>query len=471
MVEERFTLQRAQDYISKSIGNVNDQFKPEKHLTAPVGWINDPNGFVYFRGEYHLFYQYYPYDSSWGPMHWGHVKSTDLLHWEQLPVALAPDMAYDKDGCFSGSAIVKDDRLWLMYTGHIVEEDGSIRQVQNMAVSEDGISFTKLTSNPVMTGDSIPEISSADFRDPKLFEKDGHFYAVVATKHVDQVGCIVLLGSTDLENWSFESIFLKGTTDQGIMWECPDYFNLKGQDCLIMSPMKFPQSGQDFQNLNSNIICFGHVDWSTKTFVLEKIDEIDHGHDFYAAQSLEDNQGRRIMIAWMQAWGRKIPTQDLNHNWAGMMTLARELTIVDGQLVQTPFLPGKGRNTVELSQGDLWEEELKSPSRLDLISEEHASWTLTIGGPYDYIRLSLENNQLTLDRSGLENQLGGEETSPLLKRSVQLPNGVNELTLFIDKSAFEVFANKGKISMTSTFYAKVNTAKLTVQTGISRLQY
>ncbi len=140
----------------------------------------------------------------------GTCKSKDLVNWEHLPVALAPDQEYDRNGCFSGSAIVKDDQLWLMYTGHIEEEDG-VRQVQNMAYSEDGIHFTKIKQNPVATGEMLPEeVSFRDFRDPKVFEKDGRYYSVVASQHKDQVGCIVLLGSDDLVDWHFESIFLKG---------------------------------------------------------------------------------------------------------------------------------------------------------------------------------------------------------------------------------------------------------------------
>ena len=179
MGDKKYTVERANRFIEENKHLVNTQYKPEEHFSAEIGWINDPNGFVYFRGEYHLFYQFYPYDSVWGPMHWGHAKSKDLITWEHLPVALAPDQDYDRNGCFSGSAIVKDDRLWLMYTGHIEEETG-VRQVQNMAFSDDGIHFEKIEQNPVATGADLPdELIAADFRDPKLFEKDGRYYSVV----------------------------------------------------------------------------------------------------------------------------------------------------------------------------------------------------------------------------------------------------------------------------------------------------
>ena len=340
MGDKKYTVERANRYIEENKHLVNTQYKPEDHFSAEIGWINDPNGFVYFRGEYHLFYQFYPYDSAWGPMHWGHAKSKDLVTWEHLPVALAPDQDYDRNGCFSGSAIVKDDRLWLMYTGHIEEETG-VRQVQNIAFSDDGIHFEKISQNPVATGADLPdELIAADFRDPKLFEKDGRYYSVVAAKHKDNVGCVVLLGSDNLVEWQFESIFLKGVEHQGFMWECPDYFELDGKDCIVMSPMRYQREGDSYHNINSSVLVTGQVDWEAKQFIPETVEEIDHGQDFYAPQTLLDDQNRRIMIAWMQMWGRTLPTHDQDHKWAGVMTLPRVLRLKDGKLFQTPIKQG-----------------------------------------------------------------------------------------------------------------------------------
>ena len=133
-------IEQANRYIKENRHRVNHCYRGKLHLLPPIGWMNDPNGFVYYKGEYHLFYQFYPYDSVWGPMHWGHAKSKDLIHWEELPVALAPSEAYDRNGCFSGSAIVIDDKLVLIYTGHV--EEGNVRtETKCMAVSHDVIHF------------------------------------------------------------------------------------------------------------------------------------------------------------------------------------------------------------------------------------------------------------------------------------------------------------------------------------------
>lgn len=443
---EIYTVERANQFIQKYKDEVNQKFKPKHHFSAEIGWINDPNGFVYFQGEYHLFYQFYPYDSVWGPMHWGHAKTKDFVNWEHLPVALAPDMPYDKDGCFSGSAIVKDDVLWLMYTGNVEQEDGTIRQIQNMAYSKDGIHFEKIAENPVATGDILPdELVKSDFRDPKIFEKEGRYYAVVAAKHQEDIGTIVLLGSDNLIDWEFESIFLKGTPEQGIMWECPDYFNIDGNDILMMSPMRVKQKHYDFKNINSSVIMTGKVDWNTKTFTLHDMKELDHGHDFYAPQSLEDDEGRRIVIAWLHTWGRQLPSHDLKHKWAGSMTLPRQLTYKDGQLLQT-ILP----------------ESFQSLSKIDVDDNPITSGVLEIditgnllmrlGTTDDYIDFGFdeEENLVYIDRKGLKRLPKGDETWEINERKVQIQ--AKKLLILFDSNSIEIIVNNGEESLSSAFY-------------------
>ncbi|SEJ46602.1 Glycosyl hydrolases family 32 N-terminal domain-containing protein, partial [Azotobacter beijerinckii] len=131
-------LDEAQRALETTLPERGDDYRLGYHLSPPAGWMNDPNGLVYFRGEYHVFYQHHPYSPQWGPMHWGHARSADLVHWEHLPIALAPGDAYDRDGCFSGSAVVEGDTLYLIYTGHRwLGEPGNdeqgIRQVQCLA--------------------------------------------------------------------------------------------------------------------------------------------------------------------------------------------------------------------------------------------------------------------------------------------------------------------------------------------------
>lgn len=446
MIEKTFTVERANHFIDKNQSMVIDTYKPDVHFTAPVGWINDPNGFVYFRGEYHLFYQYYPYDSVWGPMHWGHAKTKNFIDWENLPVALAPDMPYDKDGCFSGSAFVKDDTLWIMYTGNIIDEVNGNKQVQNIAFSKDGVNFEKIATNPVATGDILPDtIVKSDFRDPKLFEKDGRFYAVVAAQHKDNVGCIVLLGSENLIEWSFESILLKGNHSQGVMWECPDYFEMNGNSYLILSPMKYPKDGLHFSNLNSSIIMKGTVDWAQKQFHVTSVQELDQGHDFYAPQTLIDDKGRRVMIAWMHTWGRRVVTHDFKHHWSGQMTMPRILCDEKG-IVKQKLSEEIMENLPTLSLNNV----VKNAGVLSL--EGDKSYHFILGNDNDYISFGYDDLKelVYIDRSQQAIIITGEEDWDTNIKAAEIK--ASKLDIIIDKNTIEIFVNDGEATLSSTYF-------------------
>ncbi|MCI8658541.1 MAG: glycoside hydrolase family 32 protein, partial [Oscillospiraceae bacterium] len=145
-------LQKARAFEAQYGPHIPSRERPAFHLTPTIGWMNDPNGFSLYKGEYHLFYQYHPYSNEWGPMHWGHVKSRDLIRWERLPAALAPDCGYDAAGCFSGGAVeMPDGRQMLMYTGvqRGRDADGFIRDIQTQCIAiGDGVDYNKCELNP-----------------------------------------------------------------------------------------------------------------------------------------------------------------------------------------------------------------------------------------------------------------------------------------------------------------------------------
>lgn len=461
-------LEQANQYIKENKGRIDPVYRQDYHLMAPIGWINDPNGFVYYKGEYHLFYQYYPYDSIWGPMHWGHAKSKDLLHWEDLPVALAPSEEYDIDGCFSGSAIEKDGKLYLMYTGHY-EREGIKREVQCMAVSEDGIHFEKFLENPVISEQHIEGVAAIDdFRDPKIVEHNGLYYSVVASKTAEQRGQILLFQSDDLVHWQFTSILLKGEKEQGIMWECPDLFHLDGKDVLLISPIEMEKKENSYENINSTVAFIGEVDWSTGRFTVDNHHEIDFGLDFYAPQTCFDEQGKRIMVAWMQMWGRNMPTNELGHLWAGTMTLPRELHVVDQQVIQQPI------NTIYKLITDkkrIKKEKLENSS-IELDNIEAKQFYIELSGTLTQtenlaIKVLRTNESaveliyepatgyLSISRDSFGFKITGIETEQLTKRTTRVPLIDNSLLLevFRDTSSIEVFAN-GVATMSMNFYEK-----------------
>lgn len=202
------------------------------HFEPHKGWMNDPNGLIYYQGRYHAFFQHNPHEPVWGPMHWGHAVSQDLLHWEELPIALFPDQPYEDDkGCFSGSAVERDGVLYLFYTA----VSKQLGQTQCVAVSRDGKAFEKYKGNPVIA--APPAEGSYDFRDPKVVELDGKTYMVCGSGR-DGVGKILLYEQgKDLFTWQYAGVLFE-SREYGKVLECPDLFKLGDTYVLMFSQMK-----------------------------------------------------------------------------------------------------------------------------------------------------------------------------------------------------------------------------------------
>ena len=218
-------LREARIYEDVAEKMIAKEERPVFHLSARTGWMNDPNGFSFYDGKYHMFYQYHPYDSHWGPMHWGHAVSEDLLHWEYLPAALAPDEIYDRNGCFSGSAVaLPDGRQLLMYTGVQQQRlaNGGIRDIQTQCLAVgNGMDYEKYENNPVLDENDLPEgCSASDFRDPKVWRKeDGTYCCVVGNRPADGSGQILLFTSVDGFSWNFKKVLIANNNRFGKMWD------------------------------------------------------------------------------------------------------------------------------------------------------------------------------------------------------------------------------------------------------------
>ncbi len=335
-------LRDARKYEETVERGIDGKLRPGFHLSARVGWMNDPNGFSYYKGEYHLFYQYHPYSCQWGPMHWGHAVSEDLLHWRYLPAALAPETGYDRDGCFSGSAsVMADGSHMLMYTGVSKETqpDGSTCDVQRQCIAVgDGVDYEKYAGNPVLDSKELPEGGSRfDFRDPKIWQRqDGSYRCVAGNCTKDKDGQILLYSSADGMNWKFEKILASNCGRFGKMWECPDFFALDGKQVLLVSPQDMLPQGFEYHNGNGTVCMIGSYDEKTEEFTEESDQAVDYGIDFYAPQTVLAPDGRRIMIGWMQNWDTCNLHAPEELPWFGQMSLPRELSVKDGRLIQKP---------------------------------------------------------------------------------------------------------------------------------------
>lgn len=432
------------------------------HVAPPANWMNDPNGFCFYKGEAHLFYQHYPYTPEWGPMHWGHVKSQDLVFWEHLPVALAPGEEYDVDGCFSGSAIEKDGKLYLMYTGHVLtgpDSDEDLKQTQALAVSEDGIKFKKITQNPVISHTPDGDIHPAHFRDPKVWKHEEMYYVVIGSKTKANTGQVLLYRSPDLMNWEFVNVMAKATGNFGFMWECPDLFNLNGKDVLVMSPQGMKPEGDLYHNIHQAGYVIGNLDYDTGLLSYGAFQLLDFGFDFYAPQTMVDDKGRRILIAWMSMWEDQMPTKEFG--WAGAMTLPRVVEMQGDRLITKPVPELKELRENEVSynrkivdkelslegvSGDCVELEMlidmKKATQFSLkmrMNELEKEETV--------LRYDVNNSRLTLDR----NQSGQGEGG-IRNVNLDLKENKIHLNIFIDKSSVEVFVNGGEQVITSRIF-------------------
>lgn len=472
----KFTTKKANEYTENHKNKVDKKFYPKFNFAAPVGWINDPNGVVVYNDELHLFYQHYPYGSVHGPMHWGHAKTKDGLNWEDLEVALAPDEPYDKDGVFSGSAIEKDGRLYLMYTGHIELDNGEIRQVQNIAFSDDGIHFEKYDNNPVISGDDVPEGSSiADFRDPKVFEKDGRYYAVIGSKTDDEKGQVLLYVSDDLLTWEFQSVILPYNKFLGDMVECPDLILFEEQDAFLLSAMNYTdkETGEYFPHISWLIE--GKVYWDSHVFDVNSVRKIDGGFDYYAPQTAlsATNPNEYTAIAWQQGWNRTLPTHDRDHNWAGQMTVPRVLKEEKGQITQYPS-PKLMNNisTVSEAQNIDLEKSYQSEFTADYIQFTMDS--------IDQLKLTLKNNAESIvvgfDRENQVIEFSRKETIEItdsdgklfddISYSISLEDTPWNVKIFIDRSSIQIFVNN-YYTLTSTFYTENLLDKLVLESSTS----
>lgn len=289
---------------------MKQDFRPELHFTPQKGWINDPNGLLYENGRYHLFAQHHPDSNQWGPMHWLHATGTDLLHWEEQGIALAPD---ELGTMFSGSAaMLQDGRMVLMYTA-----DGEMEQ-QCVAFSTDGISFEKSALNPV-----IPTTGIRDFRDPKIFWNEKYSCWSVAIAMMEQ---ILFYRTEDFLHFTLTGSFALANEDFGFGFECPDLFALTApngeQYWVLTASMMFhqPEYGCRMQYL------IGSFDGDTfeQTQKSGKPLRMDVGYDCYAGVSF-GGAADCLWMGWMTASSCPLPSK----TFCGAMTLARHWTLVD----------------------------------------------------------------------------------------------------------------------------------------------
>ena len=428
-----------------------DFWRQKYHIQGIVGLINDPNGFSQFKGKYHMFYQWNPLGTDHKNKTWAHSVSDDLLHWKRLKTALRPNTRYSKDGVYSGSAIVDDEKLYLFYTGNVKDSDGNRESYQCLAVSSDGENFERWEPSIV----NQPDGYTRHIRDPKIWKKDGKFYAVIGIQSEDLEGKAVLYSSENIKDWKFEGEIAGANhgkiKDFGFMWECPDYFQLKDEktgeikDLLVFSPQGLEPEGDLYNNKYQTGYLFGKLDYEKHEFeILSDFVEIDRGNDFYAPQSMEDDKGRRLVVGWMGVpEDEDFPT--VKNEWLHCLTLPRELKVIYGKLYQVPIkemesirgekieFSEKVTGEVKVGTGVTYELKAKftdfnSDFGLKLRTGKNSETVLK----FDY-----NDKKFVLDRTK------GEQPDKRLRKVYLGDISELELTVFVDNSSVEVFINGG----------------------------
>jgi len=475
-------LNKAREYEAEKEKNISDAERPIMHLTPRVGWMNDPNGFSYYDGQYHMFYQYHPYRAVWGPMHWGHAVSKDLLHWQYLPVVMAPDQFYDNFGCFSGNAITtKDGKHLLMYTSVMTRNPdyGDRREYQQQCIAiGDGKEYVKYEANPVISTSQIPEgYSIVDFRDPKIWQaSDGTYKVLIGAKDNNALGALLLYTSNDCIHWTYKKVFLKNDGKFGRMWECPDFFHVNGKAVVIVSPQDMLPEGFEYHNGNGTLCLIGNYDEATDTFEIEKDQCVDYGIDFYAPETIKAPDGRHIMIGWMQNWDTT-PGHNPDDKFFGSMSLPREVSVVDGRLYQKPIkeLESFRKNKVQHENVKISNEVISlkgiSGRCIDMEIEVTAENPAEL---YDKFIMSFAKNDkyhtdfifrpkeavVKIDR-----KFSGSRRAVVHQRRAELykNEGVLKARIIMDKNSVEIFFDDGRQVMTTTIFTEQAAQEITFE--------
>lgn len=474
-------------------------YRPNFHFTPKKGWMNDPNGMFYYNGNYHLYFQHYPDGNVWGPMHWGHAVSKDMITWEEQPIALFPD---DKGYIFSGGAVVdknnvtglgKDGKqpIIAMYTYHNMEGEKAGKtdyQTQAIAYSlDEGLTFTKYDKNPVIKNPGIK-----DFRDPKVTWDSMHNKWIMVLAAGQK---IMFYSSLNLKDWKLESDFGEGIGAHGGVWECPDLFPMTVEETgeikwvlLVSINPGGPNGGSATQYFVG--------DFDGKTFVLDaafknEIDVlkhksiwIDYGRDNYAGVSwsnIPDNDGRRLFIGWMSNWeyANIVPTQ----TWRSAMTIARELKLHKSQssykILSSPVTELSKYSSNKINKETMTIKaatELTTSASVNLASTEIKFKISDLKNNGFIFKLSnKQGDELSFGYNHLDNNFFIDRSkSGKIDFSEKYANHVSVAkrtslntslsgTILLDKTSIELFFDAGETVMTDIFFPNAPFEKLTIE--------
>lgn len=429
------------------------------HITPLSGLINDPNGLVKYNGVYHVFYQLNPTGTIHKNKHWGHIYSEDLITWHRAPIALAPDAWYDKDGVYSGSAIIIENQLHLYYTGNVIDENGEKHSYQCLAVSKDGFTFEK--KGPIF---EHPQGFTRHVRDPKIWydENQACYYLVLGAQRDNLTGTTLIYRSKDASVWESLGDLLTDTSQLsqiGYMWECPDLIFQNQQALFIYSPQGIEACDNCYHNIYQTVYLLG--EFKENHFIANgDMREVDWGFEYYAPQSFYD-ENRVISYGWMGVtqpeYETSMPT--VAEGWVHCLTIPRQLSIKDNQLYQQPVEELKAlrnqKHEVTISENSTF---MLDSSRLEILLNQPqglANFRLAID---ENLTLQYDAKAFALTLSRINWYTNNQE-----ERKTYLNKPLTKVQWFIDGSVSELFLNDGQSVASARFFSSyVHDKKLEV---------
>lgn len=446
----------------QEISIYKEPYRPQFHFTPPSHWMNDPNGMIYVNGTYHLFYQYYPDASVWGPMHWGHAISTDLIHWKHLPIALYPDKL---GWIFSGSAVLDTNNtagfgknamiaIFTYHNDEIWQHGDKKPQSQGIAYSlDEGVTWVKYESNPV-----LKHSGEQDFRDPKVFWHKDSSRWIMTLATGDR---IKLYSSLDLKKWQFESEFKPNEKNELGVWECPDLFEMFDEKTGKNKWVLIVNHGDKAPNGGSGGRYFiGDFDGKIFTKTQEPI-WLDYGTDFYAAVTFSNMpNNRHVLLGWMSNWqyAIKVPTEI----WRSSMTLPRELTLTSSngdyyikqsivsefKDISKPFFQFSKINNEFVKEYNLQSSKIY----FDVKSTKNQKFDISFSNKLDEeFIISFDNGMLKSNRIN-SGKVDFSESFANKVQQLLITDKIYNFSLIIDKSSVEILINDGTYSMTNLFF-------------------
>lgn len=425
------------------------QFREKLHLMPPVGWLNDPNGLCQMDGVFHAFFQYSPFNAEGGVKMWGHYTSTNLIDWEYKGVSLYPDQPFDCHGVYSGSAFLEDGTMYLYYTGNVKLEDGDFDYINTgreantvLVTTKDGIHFGN--KKELLRNSDYPSDLTCHVRDPKVWKKGDTYYMIQGARTKNDVGQALIFESSDKVNWKFRSR-VESEKPFGYMWECPDYFETDGTKILSASV----QGLEGGEWVDRNVYQSGYflVDGDILgSYKLSPYHLWDYGFDYYAPQSFEAEDGRRIHISWMGMPDcEEYTNPTIKDGWQHCFTFPREVFVKDGKVCQKPVreLDAKKQQLQdvqnELTQSGCPVYEVN----VDGIKENHFQAVLS-----DELILDYENGRFQMHFTNKS------KTSVSAGRSLRYAEvgTLENVKILADTSSVEVFVNDGEFVFSTRYY-------------------